>query len=61
MKKYPVQIKETLIKTITVEADNARQARDTVERQWKDGIHVLDSSHFQGANFTIPSRQERER
>jgi|GEM_PF-2753408 len=36
MKEYQIQIKETLVKTVTVEAENAAQAKEIVERQWKN-------------------------
>ena len=36
MKEYQVLIKETLAKTVTVEAESASQARQIVERNWKN-------------------------
>lgn len=56
MKEYDVQIKETLVRTVTVEAENAVQARQIVERQWKDGEYILDTDHFQGVSFTVPPK-----
>lgn len=61
MKEYVVRIKETLQMTVTVEAATAADARDIVERRWKDGDYILDADHFQGVDFTVPTRQERER
>lgn len=61
MKEYQIQIKETLVKTVTVEAESAAQAREIVERQWKNGDHVLDSDHFQGVTFTTAKNREHER
>lgn len=61
MKEYQVQIKETLSKIVTVEAESSSQAKALVERQWKNGDHVLDADHFQGVTFTAPARQDRER
>lgn len=61
MKEYHVQIRESLAMTVTVEAESAIQARDLVERQWKDGEYVLDADHFKGVVFTVPARNNRER
>jgi len=61
MKEYQIQIKETLVKTVTVEAENAAQAKEIVERQWKNSDHILGADHFQGVTFTVSSRQDRER
>ena len=61
MKEYQVQIKETLAMTVTVEAESAAQAREIVERNWNDSEYILDSDHFQGVTFSVPSRSERER
>jgi len=61
MKMYPVQIKETLIMTVKIEAENAAQAREIVERNWKNGDNILDASHFENVTFTIPQRSARER
>ncbi|HCC34785.1 MAG TPA: hypothetical protein DEQ02_03805 [Ruminococcaceae bacterium] len=61
MKEYKVRIRETLEMIVTVEADNAAQAREIVERNWKDSEYVLDAAHFTGVTFTVPSRNDRER
>jgi len=61
MKEYQIQIKETLVKTVTVEAESAAQARELVEYQWENSDHVLDADHFQSVTFTGPSRQDRVR
>lgn len=61
MKEYVVRIKETLQMTVTVEAKSAAEAREKVERQYKDGDYILDADHFQGVEFTVPTRHERER
>ncbi|MDF1494560.1 DpnD/PcfM family protein [Caproiciproducens sp. CPB-2] len=61
MKEYEVQIRESLSMTVTVEAESALQARELVERQWKNGEYVLDADHFQGVAFTVPARRSRER
>lgn len=61
MKEYAIRITETLAKTVTVEAENAAQARDIVERQWKNGDYILDADHFQGVTFTLPKNRDYER
>ena len=61
MKEYQVQIKETLVMTITVEAESAAQAQDIVKKGWNDGEYILDADHFEGVTFSVPSRSERER
>lgn len=59
MKEYQVEIRETLAMTVTVEAENAMQARGIVEKQWKDSEHVLDANHFKGVTFrTLPDRDK---
>ena len=61
MKEYHVQIKETLAMTVTVKAETAAQAREIVERNWKNSEYILDADHFQGVAFSVPARQNRER
>lgn len=61
MKEYQVKIKETLEMTVTVEAENAAQAREIAERNWKNSDYILDADHFTGVTFTVPARSERER
>ncbi|MFT9057455.1 MAG: DpnD/PcfM family protein [Ethanoligenens sp.] len=61
MNEYQVEIKETLAMTVTVEAQNAAQAQDVVERRWKDSEFILDADNFKGVTFrTMPDR-DRER
>jgi len=61
MKEYTIRITETLAKAVTVEAENAAQAREIVERQWKNGDYILDADHFQGVTFTLPKNRDYER
>lgn len=56
MKEYKVEIKEVLGMTVTVEAENAAQAREIVERGYKNSDYILDSDHFNGVTFTIPNK-----
>ena len=61
MKEYKVQIKEILAMTVTVEAENAAQARDIVEDKWNNSEYILDANHFKGVTFTVPASPERAR
>jgi hypothetical protein len=61
MKEYEIRIQETLAMTVTVEAENAAQAREIVERNWKNTDYILDADHFKGVTFTNVTRQDRER
>lgn len=61
MKEYQVRIRETLEKTVTVEAESAAQAKEIVERNWGNEDYILDADHFQGVTFSVPARSERER
>jgi len=53
MKEYCVLITEILAKTVTVEADSAAQAREIVEREWNNGVHVLGPDNLMEATFTV--------
>lgn len=60
MKEYPVRIRETLEMTVTVEAENAAQAREIVEKRYYDSDYILDADHFKGVTFTAaPPQKER--
>ena len=61
MKEYDVRIRETLEKTVTVEARSPRHAQEIVEQRYKDSEYILDADHFKGVVFTVPQRSERER
>ena len=43
---YTVEIRETLSRIVTVEADTAREAEEKVRNQWKSGDLVLDGDDF---------------
>ncbi|MDR0292789.1 MAG: DpnD/PcfM family protein [Oscillospiraceae bacterium] len=61
MAEYSIRIRETLTKTVKVDAANAEQAREIVKKAYRDCDHVLDASHFESVNFTLAGRSERER
>lgn len=51
MKKYNVDIVETLKKTVTVEAETQEEAEQLVTDQWYRGEHILEADDFQGVEF----------
>ena len=58
MREYQIQIKEIFIKTVTVEARHAAEAREIAERNWKSGDYIFDADHFESVIFTVPTRTE---
>lgn len=48
MKKFEVEIKEVLTKTVMVEAENEGAAQDLVQAMYDKEEIVLDESDFQG-------------
>ena len=64
MKKYKVEITETLQKTVTIEAESREEAEDLVRGEWKTGKHILEAEDFAGVEFKAkePVRsKEKER
>ena len=61
MKTYKVTITERLQMDVEVEAESALQAREIVERSYKNSEYILDADHFKGVTFTVPARSNRER
>ena len=57
MKTYNVTITENLQMDVAVEAVDAAQARKIVERQWRNGDHILDTEHLKSATFTVQREQ----
>ena len=60
MKEFDVLIKEILAKTVSVDAENADQAREIVENRWYDGEYFLDENHLRKVTFTTLLNFERE-
>lgn len=61
MKTYDVTITETLQMTVPIRANSREEAEQMVEEAWKHEKYVLDSSHFQKANFHAKGQiKERE-
>ena len=61
MREFDVKIKEMFEMTVTVEAENAAQARKIAERNWDKGDYLIDADHFEGVTFIVPTRNDRER
>jgi hypothetical protein len=63
MKTYNVRIREMLEMTVPVEAESMSQAKEIVERNWKDSEYILDASHFQKVTFETlyPRNRDYER
>lgn len=53
MKKYKVKVIETLEKTITVEAESAKQARDKVSDMYYDEKFELDYNDLVSTDFEV--------
>ena len=47
MKKFEVEITETLQRTVTVEAASQEEAERMVDRGWRDGDYVLTDEDFE--------------
>lgn len=60
MKEFDVTITETLSMTVTVEAENERQAEQIVSDRWRNSEYILDADHFKGVDFAA-SRKKRSR
>jgi hypothetical protein len=60
MKTYKVEIKETLCKTVEVEACSREQAEEIVSKQWYKGEHILDSDHFKTVSFEAKPLQRNK-
>lgn len=53
MEDYIVTIKETLERKIPVLAETSEEAEYMVECDYKNQLHILDSSDFTGVTFTV--------
>ncbi|MFQ7013252.1 MAG: DpnD/PcfM family protein [Faecalibacterium sp.] len=49
MKKFEVEITETLQRTVTVEAASQEEAERMVDRGWRDGDYVLTDEDYVGS------------
>lgn len=51
MKTFQIEILETLIRTVDVQALNSKAAEDLVRKRYANQEIVLDSSDFMGVNI----------
>ena len=51
MKKFEVEITETLQRTVTVEAASQEEAERMVDRGWRDGDYVLTDEDYVGVSM----------
>ncbi len=58
MKEFDIKIKETLEKTVTVEAENREEAEEMVRQSYFDGEHILDADNFSEVDFTVDAERE---
>ena len=58
MKEFDIKIKETLEKTVTVEAENQQAAEEMVRQAYFDGEHILDADNFSEVDFTVDAERE---
>ncbi|MDR2712039.1 MAG: DpnD/PcfM family protein [Clostridiales bacterium] len=60
MREFNVRIKEILVKTVTVEAENPTHAKKIAEKHWMDGDYNIDADCFDDVTFTVPPRKKQE-
>lgn len=63
MKKYEVTIQETLVRKVTVEADDMENAEDIVRRRYDRADLVLDADDFSDVQFStkqVPARNREK-
>ena len=58
MKKFDVEITETLQRTVTVEAASREEAERMVDRGWHDGDYVLTDADYVGVDFKTTDEHE---
>ena len=58
MKKFDVEITETLQRTVTVEATSQEEAERMVERSWRDGDYILTDEDYVGVDFKTVGEHE---
>ena len=58
MKEFDIKIKETLEKTVTVEAENREEVEEMVRQSYFDGEHILDADNFTEVDFTVDAERE---
>lgn len=52
-KMAKIEIREVLSRIIEVDCKIEEDAKEQVEQEWKDGVHVLGGDDFQDVSFHI--------
>lgn len=55
---YKVIITETLQREVYVHAKSSSQAKAVAEKEWLDGVYVLDSGDFVGVDFEVKNEHK---
>lgn len=58
MNRYKIEVRETLVREIEVEANNAEEAREIVEKMYSKEEIVLDYSDFAELNIAETISQQ---
>lgn len=58
MKEFDINITETLEKTVTVEAENRKEAEEKVQQAYYNSEYILDSENFTGVKFAVEEERE---
>ena len=53
MKKFTIEITETLQKQVTVKANSREEAEEKVRKQYTDGDLMLDDSNLVDTDFSV--------
>lgn len=60
MKEFDIEIKETLEKIVTVEAESKEEAMEKVQEAYYNSEYILDSEDFTGVDFSAQTEREIE-
>ena len=53
MKKYNVEITETLARAVAIEAESAAEAEEIARGLWENGTIVVEADDFVDATFAV--------
>ena len=56
--KYLITVKETLKRTVTIEADSETEAEEIAQDKWMDADIVLDADDFTGVEFIVEKKPD---
>lgn len=57
MAKYPITIKETLSRTVEIEADSVSEAVELAKGMYRHGYVILDADDFREAAFEFATTE----